>query len=145
MRAFFCVFLFIAVFTQVNGQSKVDSLRNELRSATTAAVRMQLVSQIGKTLFFGSQYDSLHKYAAQLRELAKGQQNAQMELLADALYAQGYVRKDYKIKRSDGVEITVVEASATTLRLSLQWSKGSLEAGRTGSVAGNHVFTFVRN
>jgi hypothetical protein len=50
-----------------------------------------------------------------------------------------------KIKRSDGVEITVVEASATTLRLSLQWAKGSLGAGRTGSVAGNHVFTFVRN
>lgn len=49
-----------------------------------------------------------------------------------------------KVRRNDGVEITILEISATTLRLQLQWAKGALGSGRTSSVAGNHVFTFSK-
>lgn len=48
------------------------------------------------------------------------------------------------IKRSDDVLITVVEAEEKKLVLSFTWSKTTLGSGRTGSISGQHVFTFVR-
>ncbi len=49
-----------------------------------------------------------------------------------------------KIKRSDNLEVTIAEVSSTTLKLSLNWATGSLGTGRVESVAGNHVFSFVK-
>jgi hypothetical protein len=49
-----------------------------------------------------------------------------------------------KILRSDGQEITVTEVTATNLKLSLTRAKGTLAPGRVSSVAGNHVFTFIK-
>jgi hypothetical protein len=49
-----------------------------------------------------------------------------------------------KIKRDDNVEITIIEISDTTLKISLTWAKNIFGSGRISSVAGNHVFTFVK-
>lgn len=49
-----------------------------------------------------------------------------------------------KIKRSDNLEITIVEITEATLKLSLTWATGTLGTGRVESVAGNHVFSFVK-
>lgn len=49
-----------------------------------------------------------------------------------------------KIQRSDGLEITVVEVSATNLKLGLTRTSGTIGLGRIESVAGNHVFSFVK-
>lgn len=49
-----------------------------------------------------------------------------------------------KIKRSDNLEVTIAEVSSTTLKLSLNWATGTLGTGRVESVAGNHVFSFVK-
>ena len=48
------------------------------------------------------------------------------------------------IKRNDNVEVTIVEISDASLRLSLSWAAGTFGPGRTESVAGNHVFSFVK-
>lgn len=48
------------------------------------------------------------------------------------------------ITRSDGLEIAINEASATSLKLSLTWAKGTFGPGRVSSIAGNHVFSFVK-
>jgi hypothetical protein len=49
-----------------------------------------------------------------------------------------------KILRSDGQEITVTEATSTSLKLSLTRTTGTLASGRFSSVAGNHIFSFVK-
>lgn len=49
-----------------------------------------------------------------------------------------------KIKRSDNVEVTITEISDTSLKLSLNWATSTLGPGRDSSVAGNHVFSFVK-
>ena len=48
-----------------------------------------------------------------------------------------------KIKRDDGIEV-LVEATATTLKLTLTWTKTTLGSGRVESVKGQNVFTFVK-
>ena len=45
------------------------------------------------------------------------------------------------LSRSDGVTIQLSEASATSIKMSLAWSKNTFGAGRVGSVKGQHVFT----
>lgn len=45
-------------------------------------------------------------------------------------------------KRDDGLEVTILEATATSLKLGLTWSKTTLGQGRTQSVSGAHVFNF---
>lgn len=45
------------------------------------------------------------------------------------------------LRRSDGVDVQV-EATETTLKLTLNWTKTTLGPGRVSSVAGTHVFTF---
>jgi hypothetical protein len=49
-----------------------------------------------------------------------------------------------KIKRSDNLEVSIVDVTTTTLKLSLTWATGTLGTGRIESVAGNHVFSFVK-
>lgn len=49
-----------------------------------------------------------------------------------------------KIKRNDNLEVTINEISNTSLTLSLGWAAGTFGSGRTSSVAGNHVFSFVK-
>jgi hypothetical protein len=49
-----------------------------------------------------------------------------------------------KIKRNDNVEITIVEITDATLKLSLTWATGTFGPGRVESVAGNHVFSFTK-
>lgn len=49
-----------------------------------------------------------------------------------------------KIKRNDNLEVTITEVSATVLKLSLAWTTGTLGTGRTTSIAGNHVFSFIK-
>jgi hypothetical protein len=44
-------------------------------------------------------------------------------------------------QRSDGVEVTLTEVTATSLKMSLAWGKNTFGPGRTGSVSGQHVFT----
>jgi hypothetical protein len=48
------------------------------------------------------------------------------------------------IKRSDGLEINILEATATSLKLGLVWSQGTIGPGRVSSVSGNHQFVFVK-
>ena len=45
------------------------------------------------------------------------------------------------ITRNDGLVITLTDVTATSLKLSLNWTKNTL-GGRTESVNGQHVFTF---
>lgn len=47
------------------------------------------------------------------------------------------------IIRNDDLEITITEATATTLKLTFTWSKTTFEPGRVGSVDGLHVFTLT--
>ena len=49
-----------------------------------------------------------------------------------------------KIKRSDNVEVTIIEINDTSLKLSLNWATNSFGPGRVESVAGNHLFSFVK-
>jgi hypothetical protein len=49
-----------------------------------------------------------------------------------------------KIKRNDNLEITLVEVTETSLKLSFNWSKTTLGPGRVSSVAGNHIFNMVK-
>lgn len=49
-----------------------------------------------------------------------------------------------KIKRNDNLEVTITEVSANVLKLSLTWTTGTLGTGRTTSIAGNHVFSFIK-
>jgi hypothetical protein len=46
------------------------------------------------------------------------------------------------ITRGDGLTVNIDNISQTALGLSLTWNKTTLGGGRSGSVAGNHVFTF---
>lgn len=48
------------------------------------------------------------------------------------------------IKRSDGLEINMLEVTATSLKLGLIWSQGTIGPGRVNSVSGNHQFTFTK-
>lgn len=45
------------------------------------------------------------------------------------------------IKRDDGTEVQV-QATATSLKLTMTWNKKTFGTGRTTSVSGQHVFTF---
>jgi hypothetical protein len=49
-----------------------------------------------------------------------------------------------KILRSDDIEVTIMEITDTSLKLSLNWDTGTFGPGRTSSIAGNHVFSFVK-
>lgn len=49
-----------------------------------------------------------------------------------------------KIKRNDNLEVTIVEITDTSLKLSLTWAAGTFGSGRFSSVAGSHVFSFVK-
>ncbi len=46
------------------------------------------------------------------------------------------------ITRNDGLTVTLLEVTDTSLTLALTWSKTTLGPGRTGSVSGQHVFSF---
>jgi hypothetical protein len=48
------------------------------------------------------------------------------------------------ISRSDGLSITVVEVTPTQLALKFTWLKGTLSGGKSLSVAGVHLFTFIK-
>lgn len=48
------------------------------------------------------------------------------------------------IKRNDGVDVTIQELTAQTLRLAMPWETNTLKPGRITSLAGQHVFTFVK-
>jgi hypothetical protein len=47
-----------------------------------------------------------------------------------------------EIKRNDDLEITIVEATDASLKLSLTWDTGTFGPGRVSSVVGVHVFSF---
>jgi hypothetical protein len=47
------------------------------------------------------------------------------------------------IIRNDDLEIEILEASKTTLKLSFFWDNSTFESGRVSSVGGDHVLTFV--
>jgi hypothetical protein len=49
------------------------------------------------------------------------------------------------IVRNDDLEIDITEVTANSLKLSLTWARNTFEPGRISSVAGNHVFSFVKN
>ncbi len=49
-----------------------------------------------------------------------------------------------KIKRSDNMELIIEEISTTSLELSLTWVSGSIGQGKVESVAGKHIFKFVK-
>jgi hypothetical protein len=49
-----------------------------------------------------------------------------------------------KIKRNDNLEVTITEITEASLKLSLTWATGTFGSGRVSSVAGNHVFNFVK-
>lgn len=50
-----------------------------------------------------------------------------------------------KIVRNDGLEITLIEVTQTTLKLSLVNPTSTIGTGRLSSVAGEHQFNFTRN
>lgn len=47
-----------------------------------------------------------------------------------------------KFRRNDNLEVTIIEISANTVKLSLQWNETTYEDGRSKSLAGLHTFTF---
>lgn len=47
-----------------------------------------------------------------------------------------------KVTRSDGLEITVIEISENSMKLSFTWAKTTLGTGRTSGLSGKHVFSF---
>lgn len=47
-------------------------------------------------------------------------------------------------KRDDDVDVTIQEQTTQTLRLALVWETNTLKSGRVTSLAGQHVFTFVK-
>ncbi|MBX2896895.1 MAG: hypothetical protein KF763_15720 [Cyclobacteriaceae bacterium] len=47
-------------------------------------------------------------------------------------------------QRSDGVLVEIIEVTATSLKLKLDWDETTLGSGRVGSVEGDHVFSFVK-
>jgi hypothetical protein len=56
-----------------------------------------------------------------------------------------FVTSDAKaIKRDDGLEVTIQEATDTSLKLSLTWSKNTFSPGRVESVSGSHTFAFTK-
>jgi hypothetical protein len=48
------------------------------------------------------------------------------------------------IQRNDGLVVTLQEATSTSLKLGLTWTKSTLGPGRVGSIAGQHVFSFSK-
>ncbi len=48
------------------------------------------------------------------------------------------------IKRNDNLEIQIQEATTTSLKLGLNWTKTTLGSGRVESVSGTHVFSFTK-
>jgi hypothetical protein len=48
------------------------------------------------------------------------------------------------IRRDDNVDVTIDAVSATSLTLSLTWSKTTLGNGRNESISGRHVFNFAK-
>lgn len=46
--------------------------------------------------------------------------------------------------RSDGITITITEATSTKLVLALNWANKTIGPGRVESVSGAHVFTFTK-
>jgi hypothetical protein len=46
--------------------------------------------------------------------------------------------------RDQDVEVTIIEVSSTTLKLSFNWSTTTLGSGRSMSVAGKHEFTLIQ-
>ncbi len=51
---------------------------------------------------------------------------------------------DGKTKRDDQVDVSVDQITDAQLVLSLTWNKTTLGGGRTSSVSGKHVYTFVK-
>ncbi|MFM8832904.1 MAG: hypothetical protein ACKOEV_04620, partial [Cytophagales bacterium] len=47
-------------------------------------------------------------------------------------------------KRDDGLEVTIQEATDTSLKLALTWNKTTLSSGKVESVSGAHVFSFKK-
>ncbi|WP_127123412.1 hypothetical protein [Chryseotalea sanaruensis] len=47
-----------------------------------------------------------------------------------------------KFRRNDNIEVTIVDISANTVKLTLQWNETTYEDGRNKSLAGLHTFTF---
>ncbi len=48
------------------------------------------------------------------------------------------------IRKEDGLEIEIAEASQSTLKLKFTWNKNTFSSGRTESINGLHVFTFIQ-
>jgi len=46
--------------------------------------------------------------------------------------------------RSDGVEVTIHEATNTSLKLGLTWNETTMGQGRGSSLSGDHLFSFVK-
>lgn len=49
-----------------------------------------------------------------------------------------------KFKRDNDLEVTIVEVTDTTLKLSLTWTAGTFGSGRVASVGGVHTFTMIK-
>lgn len=47
-------------------------------------------------------------------------------------------------KREDDLEVSIVEISNTTLKVSLEWTQTTYDDGRGQSYAGKHTFTFAK-
>lgn len=45
-------------------------------------------------------------------------------------------------EREDGLEVTIIEITETSLKLSLEWDETIYEEGRQAAYAGKHTFTF---
>ena len=48
------------------------------------------------------------------------------------------------IKRNDNLEVQVQEATTSSLKLGLTWTKTTLGSGRVESISGQHVFSFTK-
>jgi hypothetical protein len=44
----------------------------------------------------------------------------------------------------DGIDVDILEVSATNLKLGLDWNTTTIGSGRVGSVKGDHIFSFVK-
>lgn len=93
------------VSIQPFAQSKTDSLRKAFVETSSDQKKIIVVAEMAKTLFIGSQYDSLDKYALIMQSLANTLGDKQSLLLASVYETQALARKDSTVYffKSDSV------------------------------------------
>lgn len=80
--------------TLATAQTKVDSLKAELKRTSDTRQKAILTEKIAETFFLTARYDSLVKVGSQLRDLAQQLDDEELTWLAATYQAQSHMRTD---------------------------------------------------